>query len=96
MQLKDEFRTYESLRREHDAQIVQVNFLSHTFGNMVQDRPIMTSQLRTLLTSFPRHRAQLKRTLRDRHYLFVIAVIRNYREAICTKLNIWHPKFLEI
>lgn len=24
MQLKDEFRSYESLRREHDAQIVQV------------------------------------------------------------------------
>ena len=24
MQLKDEFRTYESLRREHDAQIVQI------------------------------------------------------------------------
>lgn len=24
MQLKDEFRTYEALRREHDAQIVQV------------------------------------------------------------------------
>lgn len=24
MQLKEEFRTYESLRREHDAQIVQI------------------------------------------------------------------------
>lgn len=24
MQLKDEFRTYEALRREHDAQIVQI------------------------------------------------------------------------
>lgn len=24
MQLKDEFRTYEMLRREHDAQIVQI------------------------------------------------------------------------
>ena len=24
MQLKEEFRTYETLRREHDAQIVQI------------------------------------------------------------------------
>lgn len=24
MQLKEEFRTYEALRREHDAQIVQI------------------------------------------------------------------------
>lgn len=24
MQLKDEFRTYENLRREHDAQIVHI------------------------------------------------------------------------
>ena len=24
MQLKDEFRTYEALRREHDSQIVQI------------------------------------------------------------------------
>ena len=26
MQLKEEFRSYEALRREHDAQIVQVHY----------------------------------------------------------------------
>ncbi len=39
---------------------------------------------------------RLYRTLRDRQRLFVIAVIRYNREALCTKLSIWDTKFLMI
>ncbi len=35
-------------------------------------------------------------TLRDRQYLFAIAVIRYNRKALCTKLNTWDTKILQI
>jgi hypothetical protein len=38
----------------------------------------------------------VKLGLRDLQFLFVIAVIRNNREPLCTKMNIWDPKILQI
>jgi hypothetical protein len=39
---------------------------------------------------------RLQQTLRDSQYLFIIAVIRYNREALCTKVIIWDPRFLQI
>ncbi len=40
--------------------------------------------------------SEYSQTLRDRQYLFAMAVIRYNREALCTKLNTWDTKILQI